>query len=183
MASRRQLRGRIRPVPKDASGGTAKVVVTRAGAPVAEAPVGPRGAFRLAIPDAPDLVVTVIGLDGRVLRRRLEPRGAKELSLGPLELPVAEFPPGIFGQAWDTEAERPLTGGRANLRHQGRVIASAPLDDNGVFAIELTEQVLLPAGTYHLTVEIPGYRPVERTLEVADDETSYRLGRIELAAA
>jgi hypothetical protein len=182
MARGRQLRGIVKPPAGDAGGGAASVIVTRAGSLVAEAPVGPDGAFRVVVPDAPDLVVTVIGLDRRVLRRRIGAGGTGRLNLGSIELPVAEFPPGVFAQAWDAAEEHPITGGRATLRREGTVVAIAPLDGNGEFAIELTERTLLPAGTYRLAVEAPGYRPAERTIEVADDVTSYRIGRVELAA-
>lgn len=181
MARGRYLRGVVKPPAGDAGGGATRVIVTRAGSLVAEAPVGPDGAFRVAVPDVPDLVVTVIGLDCRVLRRRIEAGGAGQLNFGSLELPVAEFPPGVFAQAWDAADEHPVTGGRATLRREGAIVATAPLDGNGEFAIELTERTLLPAGTYRLAVEVPGYKPAERTIEVTDDVTSYRIGRVELA--
>ena len=108
---------------------------------------------------------------------------SRRVNLGRLDLPVSEFPPGVFGQAWDAAEEHPITGGQATLRRERAVVATAPLDDDGQFAIELTERNLLPAGTYRLAVDAPGYRPGERTIEVVEEVTSYRIGRIELAAA
>lgn len=182
MAPGRQLRGIVKPLAGDSGGRAAKIIVTRGGSLVAEARAGRGGAFRLAVPDAPDLVVTIIGQDRRVLRRRVKARRGGQLDLGNLKLPVEEFAPGIAGQAWDAEEDRPVTGGRATLRRDDAVVATVPLDGNGAFAIELTEHTLLLAGTYTLSVEAGGCRSAERTIAVTDDVTSYRLGRIELAA-
>jgi len=181
MARTRQLRGIVKSLPGDAGGGAARVIVTRGGSLVAEARIGRDGMFRAAVPDAPDLVVTIFGVDGRVLRRRIRAGSAGRLNLGSIKLPPTEFPPGIFGQAWDATDERPVIGGRVKLRREEAVIATAPLDGNGGFAIELTERNLLLAGSYHLTVDVPGYRPAESTINVIDDVTSYRIGRVELA--
>jgi hypothetical protein len=178
----RRLQGTVKSPAGDASARASKVIVTRGGSLVAQARVGRDGAFRVAVPDAPDLVVTVFGLDNRVLRRRIKAGRTGRLDLGSLKLVATEFPPGIFGQAWDAVGEHPVTGGRATLQREEAVIATTPLDDNGAFAIELTENTLLLAGTYHLTVDVPGYAPAERTIKVTDDVTSYRIGRIELAA-
>lgn len=183
MAPGRHVRGSVKPLPGDTGGGAARVVVTRGGSVVAAARVARNGSFQTAIPDAPDLVVTVFGRDNRVLRRRLKAGRAARLDLGSLKLPASEFPPGIFGQAWDAAAECPLTGGRATLRRDKAIVATVPLDGNGGFAIELTEQMLLPAGTYHLSVDVPGYAPAACTIIVTDEVTSYRIGRVELAAA
>jgi hypothetical protein len=182
MAPRRQLRGIVKPLAGDSGGRAAKIIVTRGGSPVAAARAGRGGAFRLAVPDAPDLVLTIIGQDRRVLRRRVKARRGGQLDLGNLNLPVEEFAPGIAGQAWDVAEDRPVAGGRATLRRDGTVVATAPVDGSGAFAIELTEHALLLAGTYHLIVEVAGYRSAKRTIEVTDDVTSYRLGRIELTA-
>ena len=182
MAADRQLRGIVKPLAGDSGGRAAKIVVTRGGSLVAEARAGRGGAFRLAVPDAPDLVVTIIGQDRRVLRRRVRVHRGKQLDLGSLKLPVEEFPPGIAGQAWDAAEDRPIGGGSATLRHDGAVVATVRLDSHGAFAIELTEHTLLLAGTYYLTVDVAGYGSVERTIKVTDDVTSYRLGRIELAS-
>lgn len=183
MAPGRRLRGMVKPSAGDAGGGAAKVVVTRGESVVAAARVGRNGAFQAAIPDASDLVVTVFGIDNRVLRRRLKAGRAARLDLGSLRLPASEFPPGIFGQAWDAAGEHPVTGGCATLRHDDAVVAAVPLDGNGAFGIELTEFTLLPAGTYDLTLDVPGYEPAERTIIVTDEVTSYRIGRVELVAA
>ena len=180
MARGRLLRGIVKPLTGDSGGRAVKIIVTRGGALVAEARSGRGGAFRLAVPDARDLVLTIIGQDRRVLRRRVRPRRSGQLDLGNLRLPVEEFAPGIAGQAWDLAEDRPVTGGRATLRRDGTVVATAPLDGSGGFAIELTEHTLLLAGTYSLTVAAAGYRSARRTIEVTDDVTSYRLGRIEL---
>ncbi|HJT13695.1 MAG TPA: hypothetical protein VJ790_13830 [Dongiaceae bacterium] len=166
----------------DSGGRAAKIIVTRGGSPVAEARAGRGGAFRLAVPDAPELVLTIIGEDRRVLRRRVKARRGGQLDLGNLKLPVEEFVPGIAGQAWDVAEDRPVPGGRATLRRDGTLVATAPIDGSGAFAIELTERTLLLAGTYHLIVEVAGYRSAKRTIEITDDVTSYRLGRIELIA-
>jgi len=172
----------VKPLAGDSGGRAAKIIVTRGGSPVAEARAGRGGAFRLAVPDAPDLVITIIGQDRRVLRRRVKLRRSGQLDLGSLKLPVEEFAPGIAGQAWDVAKDRPVSGGRATLRRDGTVVATVPLDSSGAFAIELTEHTLLLAGTYYLTVEVAGYGLAERTVKITDDVTSYRLGRIELAA-
>lgn len=182
MAPRRQVRGTVKPLAGDSGGRAAKIIVTRGGSPVAEARAGRGGAFRLAVPDAPELVLTIIGEDRRVLRRRVKARRGGQLDLGNLKLPVEEFVPGIAGQAWDVAEDRPVPGGRATLRRDGTLVATAPIDGSGAFAIELTERTLLLAGTYHLIVEVAGYRSAKRTIEITDDVTSYRLGRIELIA-
>lgn len=182
MAASRQLRGIVKPPPGDPGGRAVKIIVTRGGSLVAEARAGRGGAFRLAVPDTRDLVVTIIGQDRRVLRRRIRPRRSGKLDLGNIKMPVEEFAPGIAGQAWDLVEDRPVTGGRATLRREGTVVATAPLDSSGAFAIELTEHTLLLAGTYSLAVAATGYRSAKRTIEITDDVTSYRLGRIELAA-
>jgi len=68
----RRLQGTVKSPAGDASARASKVIVTRGGSLVAQARVGRDGAFRVAVPDEPDLVVTVFGLDNRVLRRRIK---------------------------------------------------------------------------------------------------------------
>jgi hypothetical protein len=94
---------------------------------------------------------------------------------------VAEFPPGVSGKAWDTYDDKPAVGGVATLRRGSVTVGTDRIDSNGDFAIEMTADRLLPGGTYQLVVEVPGYKPGEQVVEVGDDVTSYRVGRVDLS--
>jgi hypothetical protein len=156
------------------------VLVTSGASVVAAAPVSADGAFEIRIPTGRDLVLTVIGQDRRVLRRPLTALRGDRVDLGDLELPVAEFTPGMAGQAWDAQEERHVTGGEAILRRGRSVLARERLDADGQFSFELSEGTPLTAGAYQVAVEVPGYAPARTAVAVSNDETSYRLGRVEL---
>lgn len=147
-----------------------------------EVPVGADGGFEVRVPPGEDLVVTVLGEDHRALRLRPDVSGGELVDLGDIEVPVAEFPPGVSGKAWDLHADRPVTGGSATLRRGDVVVGTERIDSDGDFSIEMTGDRLLTAGTYQLVVEVPGYEPCERRIEVTDEVTSYRIGRVELTA-
>ena len=178
-----RLRGRVKPSRTDAGGRATTVLVMRGQSRLAEGPVSKSGRFEVRIPATRNVVVTILGEDGRVMRRRLTSIRGDGMDLGDLELPVAEFPAGIAGQAWDARDDRPVTGGRAMLRLDEAEIASERLDSNGSFAFELSLQNPMPAGTYHVIVEVPGYRRTDRVVDVTDDVTSYRMGHVEVMPA
>lgn len=156
------------------------VLVTSGASVITAAHVSADGGFEIRIPPRRDLVLTIIGQDRRVLRRPLIDLRGDRIELGDLELPVAEFMPGIAGQAWDVQEERHVTGGEASLRRGRNVLTSTRLDADGQFSFELSEGTPFTAGTYHIVVAVPGYAPARRAVAVTTDETSYRLGRVEL---
>jgi hypothetical protein len=178
-----RLRGRVRRVDGDATPAAVRVVVTSSGSVVGDMQVDADGRFDLVVPPRGDLVVTMLGQDRRALRLRPDVSGGELVDLGELDVPVAEFPPGVSGQAWDLYRDRPAVGGVATLRRGEEVVGADRIDINGEFAIEMTANHLLQDGTYQLVVEAPGYQPCERRVQVTDDITSYRIGRVELTAA
>jgi hypothetical protein len=157
--------------------------VTRRSSVVAEAPVSPDGTFELEIPTGKGLVVTIIGPANRVVRRPLGVSQTMRVDLGEVELPFLEFPPGIDGQVWDDREDRPVMNGVAELRRQTKVIARRELESNGTFSFELSRNRLLTPGSYQVVIEAPGFRRAKCAVEVTNDATSHRLGRIELTPA
>jgi hypothetical protein len=182
MIGMRRLRGSVKLENGGAGERGLTVVVTRGGTEIAEGSVSPDGKFELEIPEAADLAVTIIGL-ARVVRRPLEATRGEWLDLGEVELPFLEFPAGIDGQAWDALDERPVRDGVAELRLRRDLMASRQLESDGWFSFEVMRKRLLTAGAYRVFIKAPGYRSAECVVEVTDDMTSYRLGRIELGRA
>jgi hypothetical protein len=175
------LRGRVRSVREDVGAGTARIVVTSGGSIVGDSTVDEDGAFNLQVPSGDDVVVTVIGEDRRTLRLRADARG-ELVDLGELEIPVAEFPPGVSGKAWDLQDDRPVSGGVATLHHGSDIVGTDRIDSSGDFAIEMSGDRLLPEGSYQLTIDVPGYESRELRVDVIEGVTSYRVGRVELTA-
>jgi hypothetical protein len=182
MAGTRRLSGWVKLQDGRAGERELTVLVTRSGTEIAEMVVPPGGAFDLEVPEAADLSVIIIG-QGRLVRRPLEETRGERLDLGEVELPFLEFPAGIDGQAWDAFDEGPVRDGVAELRLRRDVIASRRLESDGWFSFEVTRTRLLTAGAYRVVIKAPGYKRAECVVEVTDDLTSYRLGRIELARA
>jgi hypothetical protein len=180
MPAERSVMGIVKAPKGDEAGRASRVLVTSGASVVAAAPVSNDGAFELRVPAGRGLVLTIIGQDRRVLRVPLTAIRGDRVDLGDLELPVAEFAPGIAGQAWDAEEERHVTGGEAILRRGGTVLARERLDADGGFHFELSEGTLLTAGGYQVAVEVPGFAPARQAVAVSSDETSYRLGRVGL---
>jgi hypothetical protein len=180
--STRRLRGTVKLANGGAGDRELTLLVTHGGTDIAETVVRPGGKFDLEIPEAADLSLTIIG-QGRVVRRALGTTRGAGLDLGELELSFLEFPAGIDGQAWDAFDERPVRDGVAELRLRRDVIASRRLESDGWFSFELTRKRLLTAGTYRVVVAAPGYERADCAVDVTDETTSYRLGRIELARA
>ena len=182
MASTLNLRGTVKAPTDDLGGRPTRVVVTRGGSVIAESPVDPDGGIDVSVPAGDDVLITIIGQDGRVLRRRLEAGRRAVVDIGSLEMAATEFPAGISGQAWNAADDQPLTGGSVTLRLDDAVVGSSRLNASGEFTFELTEFTPLPPGQYRVVVEVPGYRAGERSVDVAGEVTSYRLGRVELTA-
>jgi hypothetical protein len=156
------------------------VIVTQGASVISESRVSANGTFDVEIPEKTALTVTIIG-EGRVIRRSFRATRGTRIDLGEVELPFLEFSAGIDGQAWDALEDRAVLDGVARLLDQGRdVIASRQLESDGWFTFELTRKTLLTPGVYHVVIEAPGYERVEIEVEVTDDVTSYRLGRIDL---
>lgn len=123
--------------------------------------------------------VTLVGLDGRALRMTAD-AAARHEDLAAVEIPAAEFPAGIAGQAWDAAEERPVAPGTVALHRKARELAVRPLAADGAFAFDMTPSLPLEPGRYVLVVQAPGYAPSSREVEIAGTTTSWRLGRIPL---
>ena len=157
------------------------MVVTSGTSIVGDAPVGADGGFTLRVPGGEEVVVTVIGQDRRVLRLRPDAKG-ESIDLGELEIPVAEFPPGVSGKAWDVQEDRPVVVGVATLRYSNDIVGTDRLDSSGDFAIEMSPDRLLLQGTYQLAIDAPGYESRELSVDVSEGITSYRVGRVDVTA-
>jgi hypothetical protein len=179
-AAKRSLRGSVKPPVGEVVGGDSRVLLTLGTSVIADVPVGADGTFDVQVPADDRLVLTIIGGDRRVVRRPLGPLQGDRVDLGDLELPVTEFAAGIAGQAWDVDEDRHVTGGKAILRRDRTGIATERLDADGGFSFELSETTPLTAGTYQVEVDVPGYARALQEVVVSADETSYRIGRVEV---
>jgi hypothetical protein len=147
---------------------------------VGKTTVEANGSFELSVPPGEDLVVTVLGEDHRAFRMRANVSGREQVDLGDIDAPATEFPPGVSGKAWDLHADGPVTQGSVTLRRGDAVVGSDRINGDGDFSIEMTADRLLTGGTYQLVVEAPGYERAVRLIELSDELTSHRLGRVEL---
>ncbi|HVE19408.1 MAG TPA: hypothetical protein VNB52_09995 [Ilumatobacteraceae bacterium] len=72
-----------------------RVLVTRGSQLVADIPSAWGQEIDIDVPDGRDVVLTIIGHDGRALRRALTSISGSPAQLGEIELSQAEFVPGI----------------------------------------------------------------------------------------
>lgn len=93
---------------------------------------------------------------------------------------VAEYPEGVSGQVWDRASDGPVQVGRIELRIGDEPVASADIGADGTFGIETGPDRLLAPGLYELVVQVPGFVPARRQVEVKPDVPSCRVGRIDL---
>lgn len=181
MTGGRLLTGRVRAREADPGARATRVLVTAGDEVLAAVPVDQDGRFELTVPRRAGLVLTVIGLDGRVVRRPLGAGARSTVSMRDLDLAAAEFPAGIAGQAWDAVDDRPVTGGEARLLRPRIGPLTRLLDAAGWFSFELSAENPLTPGIYRVQVEAPGFEPSERSVQVTTEITSYRIGHVELA--
>lgn len=180
MALGRLLAGRVRARAADPGGRATRALVTAGDEVLAAVPVDQDGRFEVTVPRRAGLVLTIIGLDGRVVRRPLGAGARPTVSMRDLDLAAAEFPAGIAGQAWDAVGDRPVTGGEARLLRPRRGPLTRLLDAAGWFSFELSAENPLTPGVYRVQIEAPGYDPSERSVHVTTEVTSYRIGHVEL---
>lgn len=176
------VRGTVRTESGEALVG-AQVHLSTEGPPVRSTLSGSDGSFTVAAPSAAGYLVTILDQGREAWRRRLGGAAGPSVDLGTIQLAATEMPPGIAGQAWDEERNAPVTGGRATLQRDGRVVGEDAIDSGGAFFLELSATRLLPPGSYTLTLQAPGYRDRDVPVQVEEDLTSYLLGRLELLPA
>ena len=173
MAGTFRLAGTVAPSSGDSGGRAVSVVVTRGRTVVASAGVGSDGRFDLEVPSGPGLVVTVIGRDGRVLRRAIGAEGAPMVDLGKVKMEAAESTwhrrTGVGRSRRHSRHRRHRDAAGGANHHQ----VGASRRPEGEFAFELSARNPLTSGRYDVLLEVPGFRPAKRAVRVTDELTSY----------
>jgi hypothetical protein len=184
MAAGAVVRGLVQDVSIGVPVPGAQVCLTSGHDAVAQTRADAGGRFELAVPAGlRPVTVLVLAPALEAWRRSPELGGAgADLDLGTIGLAPSEYLPGVHGQLWDADADRPVPAGRVALAADGATVSEQAVASDGGFVFELSCARPLPAGDYEIHVDAHGYEPQRVAVAIVDEVTVYQVGRIELQA-